>query len=82
MTGEIDGFVFTPTGSTTKLFVDISPRPNSKLTPLLKVGAAVTVTGFVEPAVACAPAGTIAEVDVDATSLTFGTTTVNTGHGQ
>src|ERR1700733_13921544 len=27
-TGSIDGFVFTPTGSTTKLFVDISPRPN------------------------------------------------------
>jgi hypothetical protein len=82
--GEIDGFVFTPTGSTTKLFVDISPRPNSKLTPLLKVGATVTVAGFVEPAVACPPAGTITEVDVDATSLTFGTTTVNTGfgHGQ
>ena len=82
--GEIDGFVFTPTGSTTKLFVDISPRPNATLTPLLKVGATVTVTGFVEPAIACPPAGTMAEVDVDATSLTFGTTTVNTGfgHGQ
>ncbi len=81
VTGQVDGFVFTPTGSSTKLFVDISPRPNATLAALLKVGATVTVAGFVEPAVACPPAGTVTEVDVEASTLTFGTTTVNTGSG-
>jgi len=80
-TGSIDGFVFTPTGSTTKLFVDISPRPSATLATLLKVGAAVTVAGIVEPPIACAPAGTVAEVDVEASSLTFGTTTIKFGFG-
>ena len=75
--GSVDGFQFTPTGSTTKVFVDISPRPNATLLPLLKVGATVTVTGVVEPPVACSPAGT--PVQVDASSLTFGTTTIKFG---
>jgi hypothetical protein len=80
-TGSIDGFLFTPKGSTTKLFVDISPRPNATLAPLLKVNAAVTVAGIVEPTIACAPAGTVAVVDVAAASLTFGTTTITFGPG-
>jgi hypothetical protein len=80
-TGAIDGFLFTPTGSSTKLFVDISPHPGATLAALLKVGAAVTVAGIMEPAVACPPAGSVAQVDVDASSLTFGTTTINFGHG-
>ena len=79
--GTIDGFLFTPTGSKTELFVDISPRPNATLTSLLKVGAAVTVAGIVEPAATCAPAGTVTQVDVNASSLTFGTTTVTFGPG-
>src|SRR5580658_10177839 len=68
-TGSIDGFLFTPAGSTTTLFVDVSPRPNATLAPLLKAGASVTVSGIVEPPVACPPAGTVAEIDVDASSL-------------
>lgn len=79
--GSIDGFLFTPAGSSTKLFVDISPRPNATLAPLLKVGAVVTVAGIVEPPAPCSPAGTVTEVDVEASSLTFGTTTITFGHG-
>lgn len=80
-TGAVDGFLFTPTGSKTELFIYISPRPKATLAPLLKVSAAVAVAGVQEPPAACAPAGTVAQIDVVASSLTFGTTTVTVGPG-
>lgn len=75
--GTVNGFLFTPTGGASAIFIDIGPFSNSTLTPLLKVGAAVSVTGTLEPPVACSAAGTPSEVD--ASSLTFGTTTVKIG---
>lgn len=71
--GDINGFVFTPTTGTA-VFVDLGGAPNSTLAPLLKVSAAVTVTGTLEAAPLCSAAGTIQEVD--ATTLLFGTTTI------
>jgi len=68
--GAIDGFVFTPTTGP-KVFVDIG-TPSATLAPLLTVGASVTVTGTLEAPGACAPTGTISEVD--ASSLTIGST--------
>jgi hypothetical protein len=52
-----------------KVFVDIG-EANATLTPLLTVGATVSVMGTLEAPGACAPAGTISEVD--ASSLTIG----------
>jgi hypothetical protein len=77
-TGSINGFVFTPaTGSA--VFVDLEAPPNATLAPLLTVGTTVSVTGTSEAPVACAPAGALTQVD--ASSLTIGTTTFNFGHG-
>jgi len=73
--GAIDGFVFTPT-SGAKVFVDIGSA-NATLTPLLTVGASVSVVGTIEAPGACAPTGTISEVD--ASSLTIGTTAYPVG---
>lgn len=75
--GSVNGFVMTPTTGS-KVFVDIGPLPNSTLAPLLKTGAAVSVTGTSESAPLCAPAGT--PVEVDASAVTIGTTTVTLGH--
>ncbi|GEM_PF-3101265 len=69
--GFVNGFVFTP-ASGPKVFVNVGV-PNSTLAPLLTAGASVSVTGTLEPPPACAPSGTISEVD--ASSLTIGTTT-------
>jgi len=71
--GDIDGFVFTPTTGTA-VFVDLGGAPSTTLAPLLKVGAAVTVTGTLEAAPQCSASGAIQEVD--ATTLLFGTTTI------
>jgi hypothetical protein len=68
--GFVDGFLFTPS-SGSPVFVNVG-MPSSTLAPLLKVGAAVTVTGMLEPAPQCAATGTVSEVD--ATSLTIGST--------
>lgn len=66
--GAINGFVFKPASGPTVL-VDIG-FANATLTPLLKVGAAVTVVGTLEATPQCAPpAGTIPEVY--ASSLTI-----------
>jgi hypothetical protein len=68
--GEINGFLFTPiTGA--KVFVD-SGNAKATVVALLKVGAAVTVTGLQEAPGVCAATGTILEVD--ASSLTIGGT--------
>ena len=86
--GAINGFVLTPQGSwpiptlvansTARalpsgqaVFVDIG-YANATLTPLLTVGASVSVAGTLSGAVACTPAGTIPEVY--AHSLTIGST--------
>jgi hypothetical protein len=66
--GDVNGFVFKPTSGPTVL-VDIG-FANATLTPLLKVGAAVTVVGTLEATPQCAPpVGTIPEVY--ASSLTI-----------
>jgi hypothetical protein len=70
-TGSVNGFVFTPT-SGPKVFVDIG-KPSTTLAPLLTVGASVSVTGTLEAPPQCAQTGALSEVD--ATSLTIGTTT-------
>ena len=71
--GSVDGFVFTPsTAGSSAVFVNVG-MPSSTLAPLLKTGAAVSVTGMLEPPPPlCAVAGTISEVD--ASSITIGTT--------
>jgi hypothetical protein len=68
--GAVDGFVFMPTAGP-KVFVDIG-TPASALATALTAGAAVTVTGTLEASPRCAATGTISEVD--ASSLTIGTT--------
>jgi hypothetical protein len=73
--GAIDGFVFTPT-SGAKVFVDIGSA-KAALTPLLTVGASISVVGTMEAPGACAPTGTISEVD--ASSLTIGSTVYPVG---
>ncbi|HUI79064.1 MAG TPA: hypothetical protein VLY24_14160 [Bryobacteraceae bacterium] len=69
--GFINGFVFAPS-SGNPVFVDIG-EASATLTPLLTMGAAVSVAGVLEAPPACAPSGAIAEVD--ATALTIGTKT-------
>jgi hypothetical protein len=73
--GTIDGFVFTPT-SGPKVFVAIG-FANATLTPLLTVGASVSVVGVMEALGACAPSGTMPAVD--AWSLTIGSTKYRVG---
>jgi hypothetical protein len=69
--GGLGGFVFEPT-SGPKVLVDVG-YANATLTPLLKVGAAVSVVGTMEATPACPPPmGTIPEVY--ASSLTIGST--------
>lgn len=65
--GTIDGFVFTPTTGP-KVFVNIG-TPSSTLAPLLTVGAAVTVTGTLEPPPQCSSTGSISEVDASALTI-------------
>ena len=77
--GAINGFLFS-VGTSTTLFVDIGERPNATLTPLLKVGASVTVTGTVDPPVACAPTGTLTEVDASTLVINGTTITLNGFH--
>jgi hypothetical protein len=69
--GTIDGFVFTP-ASGPQVFVHIG-TPSTDLASHLTAGAPVTVTGTLEAPPQCAPAG--APSEVDASSLTFGSTT-------
>lgn len=69
--GTIDGFLFTPT-SGPEVFVHIG-MPSADLAKLLTVGQSVSVTGTLEPPPQCSASGTISEVD--ASSLTIGTTT-------
>jgi hypothetical protein len=81
--GAIDGFVFTPSSSTTPVFVSTGSRASATLKPLLAVGATVSVTGTttVNPTItACVATGNL--VAVDASSLTVGgQTIVLTGSG-
>jgi len=69
--GSVNGFLFTPT-SGSEVFVNVG-RPSTDLATALTANAAVTVTGTLEAPPACAPTGSISEVD--ASSLTIGTTT-------
>jgi len=84
--GSIDGFVFTPSGGTTTLFISTDSRASATLTPLLTVGATVSVTGATSAGMsACTSTSTLEAVD--ASSLTIGTQTIviagggnNNGH--
>ncbi len=72
--GDIDGFVFTPT-SASSIFVSTGSRASATLTPLLIVGAAVSVTGMTSLNMSgCAATGTLEAVN--ATSLTIGSQTI------
>jgi len=78
--GAIDGFVYTPSGSTTSIFVATGPRPSTTLTTLLTVNATASVTGTTSAQQsACSPTGTLETVD--ASSLVIGgqTLTISTG---
>lgn len=78
--GSIDGFLFTPSGSTSPIFVSTGRRASATLTPLLTVGATVSVTGTTSASMsACSSTGAIESVD--ASSLTIGTTAVVIGGG-
>lgn len=74
--GNIDGFVFTPSGGTTNVFVATGSRASTTLQPLLTTGATVSVTGitFPNPSSACSAAGFLTVVD--ATSLTINGQTI------
>ena len=73
--GSTDGFLFAATGSTASIFVATNSRASSTLTPLLTVGATVSVTGTTTPSMsACSSTGAIEAVD--ATSLTIGSQTI------
>jgi hypothetical protein len=73
--GAINGFLFTPkTGP--EVFVYIGSA-NATLTPLLTVGASLSVAGTMEGPGFCAPIGTVSEVF--ASSLTIGTKVYKVG---
>jgi hypothetical protein len=73
--GGIDGFLFSPAGSSAPVFVSIGGRTNSTLDSLLTVGAALSVTGVTSPAMsACAATDTLETVN--ATTLVIGSTTI------
>ncbi|MBV8842807.1 MAG: hypothetical protein JO307_08350 [Bryobacterales bacterium] len=72
--GSIDGFLFTPSG-TSSIFVSTGAHASSTLKPLLTVGTTVSVTGKTTARMgACSSTGEL-EV-VDATSLTIGGQTI------
>lgn len=80
--GNIDGFVFLPSGTTASIFVQTPPQAAATLKPLLVVNATVSVTGVSEMANPglCVSTGALAVVD--ATSLTVnGQTIVIAGGG-
>lgn len=84
--GSIDGFLFTPSGSTVSIFVPTDPNAATTLTTLLTVGATVSVTGTTSPSMsACSSNGSVEAVN--ASSLTIGTQTIvfsgggNNGNG-
>jgi hypothetical protein len=76
--GSINGFVFTPNGTTSAILVATGPV-SSALKTALTLGATVSVTGTLESSIACAPGGTLSVVD--ASSLMIGSTTYKIGGG-
>jgi hypothetical protein len=78
--GAIDGFLFTPSGSTAVLVV-FGPEASSTLKPLLTVGGTVSVSGKTIPeAPACA--ATAAQTVINASSLIINSQTIIiSGHG-
>jgi len=78
--GAINGFLFTPSSSTTAVLVVFGPRASATLKPLLTVGATVSVTGRTIPETPiCTATGTLTVVN--ASSLVInGQTIVISGH--
>jgi hypothetical protein len=73
--GVIDGFVFTPSGSTAPIFVTTGARASTTLAPLLTVGATASVTGTTSARLsACSASGTLESVE--ASSLTIAGQTI------
>lgn len=72
--GDVDAFVFMPSGATTPLLVETGIVKSTALKTALVVGATVSVTGQTQPGLAsmCAPAGALSVVEAD--SLTIGGT--------
>jgi len=73
--GAIDGFLFTPSGSASAIFVTTGPYGTASLSTLLTVGATVSVTGTTSPSMGACSATSAIEV-VNASSLTIGSQTV------
>jgi len=73
--GAVNGFVFTPTTGD-KVYVSFR-SVSTTLAALLTKGAAISVTGTLQAADPCLPAGTISEVE--ATTLTVGGTAYPVG---
>ena len=72
--GSIDGFVFTPSGGAS-IFVSTNSRASATLTPLLTVGATVSVTGTTSASMSACTSNSALEA-VNASSLTIGTQTI------
>lgn len=73
--GDVDGFLFSASGSTTPIFVSTGERASSTLTSLLTVGATISVTGTTSAGMAaCTSTGTLEAVV--ASSLTIGSQTI------
>jgi len=78
--GAIDGFLFTPSGSTKAVFVDTGSGASATLKPLLTVGATVSVTGTTIMEATCMPTGALTVVRASSL-LIGGQTIVISGHG-
>ena len=78
--GSIDGFLFAPSGSASPIFVSTGTRASTTLSPLLTVGAGISVTGVTSAGMSACPSTATLE-SVDAVSLTIGTQTIVIGGG-
>jgi YD repeat-containing protein len=79
--GSVDGFLFTPSGGSSSIFVSIGGRSSTTLTSLLTAGATVSVTGTTSARMA-ACSSTAALETVDASSLVIGSQTIVIGGGR
>jgi len=73
--GNIDGFLFAATGTTTPIFVSTGTRASTTLKPLLTLNGPATVTGTTSTSLAACSAASELEA-VDATALTLGGQTI------
>jgi type VI secretion system secreted protein VgrG len=81
--GNVDAFLFTPSGSSTAILVETGSVTNTTLKAALVAGATVSVTGTTHTATAtsCTVSGALTVVDASSLIIS-GTTYVLTGVGQ